>query len=346
MVTNEDVVRTLERIADLLEIRGENVYKVRAYRQAAVQVENLGESIADIAAGEGGLVSLAGFGPAIAEKVSELLQTGRLGFLEQLEAEVPPTLIAICALPGVGPRTAALLWREAGITRLEDLDAAARSGALHGIPRLGAKSIERILATIDSQRDQGARARRPRAEVQPIVENLTGVLRDLPDVALVEPAGSFRRRRPTIGDLDIVVATAAPSTVLVAFSGLPQVERVLMCGDTKSSAEVASGFQVDCRAVSVEQFGAAMQYFTGSQAHNVRLRGRALRMGLTLNEYGVFRVDGGERIAGATEEDVYAALGLRWIPPEQREDRGEIETAVIGDVALAGTAVQTLMPSI
>ncbi|TMB91245.1 MAG: hypothetical protein E6J45_06465 [Chloroflexi bacterium] len=346
MVTNEDVVRTLERIADLLEIRGENVYKVRAYRQAAVQVENLGESIADVAAGEGGLVSLAGFGPAIAEKVSDLLQSGRLAFLEELEAEVPPTLLALCALPGVGPRTAALLWREAGITRLEELDAAAHSGTLQGIPRLGAKSIERIVAALDSQRDRGAKTRRARADVQPIVDELTGVLRALPEAAMVEAAGSFRRRRESIGDLDIVVATATPSKVLVAFSALPQVERVLMCGDTKSSVEVASGFQVDCRAVSVAQFGAAMQYFTGSQAHNVRLRGRALRMGLTLNEYGVFRLDGGERIAGATEEDVYAALGLRWIPPEQREDRGEIEAAVIDDVALAGAAVQTVLPRI
>src|SRR5438132_1899936 len=151
MVSNEDVVRTLERIADLLEIRGENIYKVRAYRQAAVQVENLGENIADIAAGEGGLVSLAGFGPAIADKVGELLHTGRLVFLEELEAEIPPTLLALRDLPGVGPRTAALLWHEAGITSLDELDAAARGGTLRGIPRLGARSIERIVAALGAR---------------------------------------------------------------------------------------------------------------------------------------------------------------------------------------------------
>jgi len=328
MVSNEDVVRTLERIADLLEIRGENAFKVRAYRQAAAQVEHLDESIAGIAAGEGGLARLTGFGAAIAEKVGELLSTGRLRYLEELEAEVPPTLLAICELPGVGPRTVAMLWREAGITTMDQLRAAARSGALNGLPRLGMKTVERIVATLDAPREHSGKARRPRADVEPIAAELSDAVRALPDVRRAEVAGSFRRGKPTIGDLDIVVATGKPPDILVAFAALPQVERVLVRGESKCSVEVASGFQVDCRAVAEDQFGAAMQYFTGSQAHNVRLRGRAIRMGLLLNEYGVFRIEGKERIAGETEEDVYAALGLRWIAPEKREDRGEVEAAV------------------
>lgn len=336
MVENVDVVRTLERVADLLEIRGENAYKVRAYRMAAVQVENIGEPLADIAAREGGLRGLAGFGPAIADKVSELLDTGRLHYLEQLEDDVPPTLLALCELPGLGPRTAALLWKEDGITTIDELEAAARGGRLEGIPRLGARSVERIVAALDARREHGVRERRPRERVEPLAEALTSALRALPAAERVAVAGSFRRSRPAVKDLDLLVATHDPHGVLLSFAALPQVERVLLRGDTKCSIEADDGFQVDCRAVAPEQFGAALQYFTGSQAHNVRLRGRALRMGMTLNEYGLFRLEGDERVAGDSEEAVYAALGLRWIPPPEREDRGEIEAAGEQDAELAG----------
>jgi len=295
MVSNEDVVRTLERIADLLEIRGENIYKVCAYRQAAVQVENL-----------------------------------------DLEAEVLPTPLALCDLPRVGPRTAALLRHEAGITTIEELEAAAWSGALAGVPRLRERSVERIVAALDTRRAHGAKTRRPRREVEPLARELGATMRAMPQTQRVDIAGSYRRGRDAVGDLDIVVATAQRATILTAFGALPRVERVLLKGDTKCSVEIDSGFQVDCRAVAPDQFGAAMQYFTGSQQHNVRLRARALRLGLLLNEYGVFKVDGGERIAGANEEDVYEALGLRWIEPAEREDHGEIDAAAIGQVDLFG----------
>ncbi len=328
MVGNADVVRTLERIADFLEIRGENAFKVRAYRLAAVQVENLGEELSDILAREGSLDSIEGFGPAISDKVTVLLQTGRSPYLEGLEAEIPATLLEITGLAGVGPRTAAMLWKEAGITTLADLEEACRSGRLAGLPRMGAKTVEKILAACQAQRVEGVKQRRPRAEAEPLVAMLLDTLRSLPAAQRVEVAGSYRRGRDTVGDLDLLVATSAPAEVLVAFAALPQVERVLARGDTKSSV-VIDGLQVDCRAVASDQFGAAWQYFTGSQNHNIRLRGLALRMGLTLNEYGVFRVDDNTRVAGETEEQVYAALGLRWIPPESREDRGEVEAARI-----------------
>jgi DNA polymerase (family 10) len=326
MVANSDVVRTLERIGDFLEIRGENAFKVRAYRLAAVQVENLGEELTDILAREGSLDSIEGFGPAISEKMTVLLQTGRSPYLEGLEAEIPATLLEITGLPGVGPRTAAMLWKEAGITTLHDLEEACRSGRLGGLPRMGAKTVEKILAACETQRLDGPKQRRARESVEPLVSTLLSTMRSVPGAERVEVAGSYRRMRESVGDLDLLVATTQPRDILVAFAALPQVERVLARGDTKSSV-VIDGMQVDCRAVAPDQFGAAWQYFTGSQAHNIRLRGMALRLGLTLNEYGVFRVEGGERVAGATEEDVYAALGLRWIPPEQREDRGEVEAA-------------------
>ena len=347
MVDNADVVRTLERVADLLEIKGENGFKVRAYRMAATQVERLSEPLASVAARDGGLLGLEGFGPAIVDRVGELLELGRLPYLEQLEADVPPTLLALCELPGLGPRTAALLWKAAGITSIDELDAAAHRGDLAGIPRLGPRSVERIIAALDGRRAHGPQARRSRDAVAPLAHSLVTALSSVPDAERAEVAGSFRRGRDTVKDLDIVVATRDPHAVLVAFGALPEAERVLLRGDTKCSIEAADGFQIDCRAVAPEEFGSAMQYFTGSQAHNVRLRGRALRMGMTLNEYGLFRVTGdndagrfGVRVAGETEEEIYAALGLRWIPPEQRENRGEIDAAVLEDVHVAGTSVR------
>ena len=324
MVDNTEVERTLGRVADLLEIRGENTFKVRAYRMAAARVEGLDEPIADIAKRDGGLRGLDGFGPVIADKVTELLGTGRLPYLEQLEQEIPPTLLAVCELPGVGPRTAATLWKEAGITSLDELEAAAHSGALDGVPRVGARSVERILAALDARRARGVRTRRPRPQVEPLAAALLTSLRALPAVQRAEVAGSFRRGRDTVKDLDVLVSTREPDAVLRSFAALPMVERVLVRGATKCSIEADSGFQVDCRAVAPDEFGAAMQYFTGSQAHNIRLRARALRMGMLLNEYGVFVIDGNRRVAGETEQGVYEALGLHWVPPAEREHAGDI----------------------
>ncbi|MBV8528582.1 MAG: hypothetical protein JOZ75_09725 [Candidatus Dormibacteraeota bacterium] len=325
MVDNADVVHTLGRIADLLEIRGENSFKVRAYRMAAARVESLTEPIAGVAARDGGLRRLDGFGPAIAEKVTELLNIGHLQYLADLEAEIPAALLAVCELPGVGPRTAATLWREAGIASLDELEAAAAAGSLEGIPRLGTRSIERIVAALEARRRNGARERRPRGRVVPLAVALTPALRSLPDVERAHAAGSFRRKRETVKDLDVLVSTREPRAVLQWFSTLPSVERVLVRGSTKCSVEADSGFQVDCRAVAPEAYGSAMQYFTGSRAHNIRMRGRALRMGMLLNEYGLFLIEGNRRIAGDTERGVYEALGLRWIPPEEREHGGDIE---------------------
>ena len=332
MVDNADVVRTLERVADLLEIRGEKRFKVRAYRMAAAGVESLTEPIAGLAARDGGLRSLDGFGPAIADKVAELLSTGRLAYLEQLEAEVPPALLSLCELPGVGPRTAAALWREGGIQSIEELEAAAAAGLLEGIPRLGARSIERIVAGLQARIHSVTRERRPRRRVMPLAVALTAGLRSLPNVERATAAGSFRRKRETVKDLDVLVSTREPDAVLDWFATMPAVERVLVHGATKCSIEADGGFQVDCRAVAPEEYGSAMEYFTGSRAHNIRMRGRALRMGMLLNEYGLFLIEGNRRIAGDTERGVYEALGLSWIPPEERE--------TAGDIALTGASAR------
>ena len=228
-----------------------------------------------------------------------------------------------------------MLWHDAGITTLDELGAAARSGKLSGLPRLGTRSIEKILRALD-QRGETAPARRSRAELAPLAEELRAAVASLPTVARAELAGSYRRLRDTVGDLDVVAATAHPSAVVTSFAALPAVEHVIARGDTRCSVEVDGGFQVDCRAVALDEFGAALQYFTGSQSHNVQLRGRALRLGMTLNEYGLFQLESGARVAGKEEIDVYESLGLRWIPPDQREGRGEIEAAALGTVDVRG----------
>lgn len=324
-ISNAEVVRALERIAGLLEIRGDNAFKVRAYRTAAQQVENLAEPLGDIAA-RGELTELPGFGEAIATKVDELVRTGRLAYLESLEAEVPPSLLEIRALQGVGPRTAAMLWHELGVSTVEALDAAAQAGRLRGLPRLGPKSTENLMRALEARHaGGGAKPRRPRTQLEGLVGTVLTGLRGLPGADRAEVAGSFRRGRDSSGDLDFLVATRTPVAALEGFAALAPVEKVLLRGDTKCSVHVDGGFQLDLRAVAPEEFGAAWQYFTGSQAHNVRLRSLALRLGLTLNEYGVYRVEGGGRVAGETEEDVYGCLGLSWIPPGEREGRGELE---------------------
>jgi DNA polymerase (family 10) len=233
-----------------------------------------------------------------------------------------------------------MLWHEARITTVDELEAAARSGRLSGLPRLGERSVEKVLRALE-QRRESSRAPRARAEDEQLAAELVGAARRIPAVTRAEVAGSYRRGRERVGDLDIVAATTSPSAAVTAFAALPEAELVIAQGGTKCSVEVHGGFQVDLRAVAPEEFGAALQYFTGSQAHNVQLRGRALRLGMTLNEYGVFVVETGARVAGASEESVYAALGLRWIPPELREGRGEIQEAAQGPASVRrGAAVE------
>ncbi len=327
-MTNADVAALLIRIADLLEMQGENPFKLRAYREAARQIADLTTPVEDTwRAGQ--LREIPGVGAAIAAKVAEYLDTGRLAFLETLEAAVPPALLTLRQVPGLGPRTAKEIYDALGITTIEGLEAAGRSERLRTVPGIKAKTEENILKGIDVWRRRYGRI--VLGHALPIASSMLERLRALPQVLQAEAAGSLRRRTETVGDIDLLVTTADPQPVMEAFVRAPEVGQVLAAGPTKASVRVASGLQVDLRVVEANAFGAALQYFTGSQAHNVQLRGYAERRGLKINEYGVYTT-AGDRVGGAAEEEVYGAVGLPWIPPELREAHGELAAAERGEL--------------
>jgi len=327
-MTNGEVAALLIRIADLLEMQGENPFKLRAYREAARQIADLTTPIADTwRAGQ--LREIPGVGAAIAAKVAEYLETGRLAFLENLEAAVPPALLTLRQVPGLGPRTAKDIYDALGITTIDALEAAARTERLRTVPGIKARTEENILQGIEVWRRRYGRILLGHA--LPVAGSLLEWLRALPQVLQAEAAGSLRRRAETVGDLDLLVTTADPQRVMEAFVRAPEAAQVLAAGPTKASIRAGSGLQVDLRVVEANAFGAALQYFTGSQAHNVQVRAYAERRGLKVNEYGVYTT-AGDRVAGATEEEVYGAVGLPWIPPELREAHGELAAAERGEL--------------
>jgi DNA polymerase (family 10) len=326
-VRNAEVAAMLNRVADLLEIRGENFFKIRAYREAVRQLDNLTTEVEDLIT-EGRLKDVPGIGEAIEKKIVEYVTTGQLEFLTKLEQEVPPALLELTRVPGLGPRTAKDIYDALGILSLDDLEQAAQTHRLLQVRGIKAKTEESILKGIAMLKRAEGRIYFPEAWI--LADSLLTTLRTQSGVVRAEIAGSLRRAAETVGDLDLLVACADPEAMCRDFSHLPQVSDVIGQGGTKTSVRVRSGMQVDLRAVKPESFGAAWQYFTGSQAHNVQLRARAERLGkLKINEYGVYTEDG-RRVAGDTEESVYAAVGCAWIPPELREGRGEIELAADG----------------
>lgn len=321
---NEKVVAMLEETADLMEIAGENPFKARAYRRAADAIAALKEPIEDLVKAKR-LNQIEGIGESIARDITEFLQKGTTTRLEQLRQKYPPQLRQLLEIQGVGPRTIAMLYERLGITSVDELEAAAKAGKLTKLPGVGEQKVRNILEGIQLWRQQQGRV--PLHIALAIAERIVAELRELPQVEQILPAGSLRRWKETVGDLDILVATRKSEPVMERFVKLPEVQKVLAHGTTKSSVLMANNLQVDLRAVDPESFGAASQYFTGSKAHNIALRNRALKLGLTINEYGVFCEATGEKVAGETEESVYEAVGLIWIPPELREDRGELEAA-------------------
>ncbi len=328
MVANPEVAALLGEVADLLDLLGER-FKPDAYRRAARSLEALPEGLAAIA-GRGELRSIPGVGEAIAAKVEEILATGRLAYLDKLRAQVPAGVLALMRLPGVGPKTARRLWVELGVDGPASLAAAIDAGRLAGVKGFAEKKIGQLRQGLGAAAAAPATARRPLEAAWPVARLLLEGLRAHPAVRQIEIAGSFRRGRETVGDLDILVTSESPEEVFDAFSRRPEVGEVRLRGPTKETAILRIGLQVDLRVVEPEAFGAALQYFTGSKDHNVRLRSLARDQGLRINEYGVYR--GEQRIAGRTEEEVYAAVGLRYIPPELREDRGEIAQAAAGEL--------------
>jgi DNA polymerase (family 10) len=326
MPSNAEAAELFRSVADLLDVLGER-FKPEAYRRAARSIDTLTEDLGRVAA-RNELSTIPGVGEAIAEKIREYLTTGQVHYYERLKKEVPPGLVEIMHLPGLGPKTARRFWVELGIEGPNELEDAITTGKLDSVKGFGPRKIELIRTALEQARTAPAAHREPIEIAYPVASRIVRALRERSRTDRVEAAGSFRRRRETVGDLDILVTSDEPEKVFETFSALPEVREVRMRGGTKETVVLASGLQVDLRVVEPAAFGAALQYFTGSKDHNVHLRTLAHDRGLKINEYGVFRAD--ERVGGRTEEEVYAALGLPWIPPELREDRGEIEVAIEG----------------
>ncbi len=323
-LTNVDLAEIFERIANLMEIKGELVFKVRAYQRAAESLRDLPEEAAAINA-RGELPNVPGIGKAITEKIQELLTTGKLEFLSRLEEEVPPSLLDLLRVSGVGPKKVALFWKEVGVLTLADLEAAAKAGKLSTLPGMGAKTEANILAGIASLAARGSRMSLGKAYTAG--QRWLGWLREFPGVQRAEAAGSLRRFKETVGDLDLVVACADSAALMAAFTSHPQVARVLGQGENKSSVELNDGLRIQLWAQPAESFGALWMYATGSKDHNVRLRELAQRRKLSLSERGLTD-ETGNLLRYPNEEEVYAVLGLDWVPPELREDRGEIDAAL------------------
>ena len=318
---NLAIARVFTEIGDLLEIKGENPFRIRAYRNAAETIAHTPGRIADLPPTE--RLAIAGIGKDLAAKIAELVETGAIAYHQQLLQEFPPTVLDLLHLQGVGPKTVALLYRQLGIRTLDDLDRAARDGRLRGLKGMGARKEALILKALDER--SRFTGRRLLAEAHDTAAALVAALREHAPDAEITAVGSLRRGCEACGDLDILAA-GAPPTLMEAFTSYRLVERVLAHGDTKSSVLLWGGFQADLRLVPRESLGAALQYFTGSKTHNIALRDRAIGLGLKLNEYGLYREDG-TSVAGATEEGIYEALGLAFVPPELRENRGEIAAA-------------------
>ncbi|MBM3998675.1 MAG: DNA polymerase/3'-5' exonuclease PolX [Planctomycetes bacterium] len=326
-MTNAQIADTLELLADLLEFQGANPFRVRSYRNGARTIRDHAESIESIVAADPRrLLDIEGVGDSVADKCVSLVQTGRLEQLEALQAEVPESVLKLLRVPGVGPKKAATLHKELGIRSLAELEQACRDGRVRSVRGFGAKTEEAILRNVVFA--EKAELRILWADADRVAVDMLAHMRSSPVVRRAEMAGSYRRGRDTVGDLDLLVVAADREAAMDHLAHAPRVRETLARGETKMSVRLDSGLQLDLRAVPAESFGAALQYFTGSKAHNVELRGRAKDRGLKINEYGVFRGD--EPIAGAEENEVYAAIGLPWFPPELREARREFEWADAG----------------
>ncbi|PIX24321.1 MAG: DNA polymerase III, partial [Deltaproteobacteria bacterium CG_4_8_14_3_um_filter_43_13] len=324
---NLEIARIFNNIADLLEIKGDNSFKIRAYRRAALNLESIAEDLATISA-RGDLREIPGIGKDLSPKIEEYLRIGSMSYYEELRREIPESLLDLVAIQGVGPKKAKLFHDTLGITSVDELQDMAQSHQLQGIPGIKEKTEENILRGIAFHKQGVGRMTLGYAMV--ISKRVTDQLREIPGVEQIDSAGSLRRRMETIGDIDILVSSSSPHEVMDTFIHLPEVRQVLGRGTTKSSVLTQEGCQMDIRVVKKDQYGAALAYFTGSKAHNIRIREMALRKGFKINEYGIFDEKSGDRIAGEKEEDIYRLLGIPLIPPELREDRGEIEAALKG----------------
>lgn len=320
---NKEIASLFSRIADILDFQGENAFRVNAYRRAALILSDLSEDV-EVLLNESRLTKIPGIGEGIAQKVDEYLKTGKMSKYEEVRKGVPEELISLLGVQGMGPKTLALAHRELGIKTRNDLRMVMDSGELAALPGMGEKKVTNLRKGLEHF--LASRERISLGTAYPLVNEIIIALKKKTRVGEVCPAGSLRRMRETVGDIDILATGRDGARIVAAFTSLPMVKQVLASGETKGSVLVEGGVQVDLRVVPPSSYGAALQYFTGSKAHNVKLREMARTKGLKVNEYGVFR--GEKRIAGKTEAEVYKALGLPLIPPELREDRGEVELAL------------------
>ncbi|UCE44909.1 MAG: DNA polymerase/3'-5' exonuclease PolX [Methanobacteriota archaeon] len=320
---NAEVAAVFYEIADLLELQGV-AFKPQAYRRAASAIEQLDIDI-EKAVQDGSHRNVPGVGEAIAKKIEELVGTGRLDYLERLRSEVPPGLLEVLAIPDVGPKTAMLLYSELGISNLAELKEAAEAGRIRDLKGFGDRADERILRGIRTLESKGHRALL--GEAAPVAADYLTHMKSRMSLDQISICGSLRRGKETIGDIDLLVGSNDAGRVTEAFAQYELVDQVIASGSTKTSVSLEGGFQVDLRVVEPASYGAALQYFTGSKEHNVLIRKIGVEKGLKVNEYGVFERTTSEKVAGEDEEEVYEALGLPWIPPELREDQGEIDAA-------------------
>jgi DNA polymerase (family X) len=322
---NLEIAQIFSNIAKILEIKNENRFRIRAYDRAAQNLESLSDDIETIAEKDE-LENIPGIGKDLALKIKEILKTGKLKFYEDLLKETPPGLLDIMSVPSIGPKTAKLLSEKLKITSLEDLEKKARAGKIAGLPGFKAKSIENIMRGVQLIKKGRQRLLLDRALAT--AAEIISALKAKGPLSKISPAGSLRRMKETIGDIDILVTSPEPANIMKVFTSLPQVSRVISEGKAKSSILTKDKVQVDLLVVDKQNYGAALVYFTGSKNHNIAIRERALKMGYSINEYGIFRLKDKKKVASQTEEDLYKVLGLPYIPPEIREDSGEIEAAL------------------
>jgi DNA polymerase (family 10) len=325
-VHNADIAAIFEEIADLLEIQGENPFRIRAYRNAAREMESLGVPAADMVAKGEDLTELPGIGDDLAAKIKEIVETGKCKALEKLHKQLPPTISALLKIPGLGPKRVKTLYQQLEIKTLDQLKKAARDGRIRDLAGFGEKTEATIREALEQHAEAAQRFKL--AVAAQYAEPLAAYLKQSRNVKQVEIAGSYRRCRETVGDIDILATTTGASDVMERFAAYDEVRDVLAQGETRATVILKCGLQVDLRVVPAESFGAALHYFTGSKAHNIAIRKLGQQKKLKINEYGVFR--GEKRVSGETEKEVFAAVGLPWIPPELREDHGEIEAARAG----------------
>ena len=324
---NREIANLLYEMAELLELHAENRFKIIAFSKAARAIESLPEDIS-IVCREKRLQSIPGIGKAIAQKVEEYLKTGQIAAYQELLAKTPPGLVKLLQISGLGPKTVFLLHEKLNITNLEELENAAKEHRIRRLPRMGPTRETNILKSIERYKKRSTRILFSTAE--PIVDDILAYLQGMEGLDHISVAGSFRRAKETVGDIDILATASRPEEIVAAFARMPLVEEVLVQGPTKASVIVHETIQVDLRIVEHRSFGTVLQYFTGSKEHNVRLRQLALSRGYSLSEYSLTRLADSRDLFFDREEGVYAALGLSYIPPEMREDRGEIEAALRG----------------